>query len=108
MHLLQLTDMDRIRGGEDVANPVVQTDAIEEHVGGPSAKASGEDFAVVGEDLVPIWLSLLVIVVVLGAAVFLSLRIPPREGLGAKLRFPKAPEPAGGEAGNPGSGRAES
>jgi tellurite resistance protein TerC len=63
--------------------------------------------------IIPIWLSLVVIVVVLTVTVFLSLKIPPKEGVRAKLQFAKAPQPGTGEAGNPGSeepereGRAE-
>ncbi|HEX2049148.1 MAG TPA: TerC family protein [Actinomycetota bacterium] len=41
---------------------------------------------------VPIWLSLSVIVAVLAVTVILSLRIPPKEGHGANLQFPKADE----------------
>ena len=34
-----------------MADPVVQTDAVEQHVGGLATQFSGEDPAVVGEDL---------------------------------------------------------
>jgi hypothetical protein len=36
----------RIGSRQQMADPVVQTDAVEEHVGGPSAEPPGEDLAV--------------------------------------------------------------
>ncbi len=41
----------RIGGGEDVSDPVVEADAVEQHVGGLASQPAGEDLAVVGQDL---------------------------------------------------------
>ncbi len=41
----------RIGRGQEVADPVVETDAVEEHVGGLATETPGEDLAVVGQDL---------------------------------------------------------
>ena len=40
----------RTRGGEQMADPVLRTDPVEQHGAVTRAEASGEDLAVVGED----------------------------------------------------------
>lgn len=41
----------RIGGGEEMTDPVVEADAIEQHVGGLVGEPAGEDLAVIGQDL---------------------------------------------------------